>query len=267
MFVDVLFASYAHLGAFIINGNYFMSQKGTRTNSTTEINYYDDYDNFNPYLKMDAETGQIWARKGTIGGFKIGDESLGISSSFTNSAYIHKDGYVELRNSTRNCALQVLGGVNIATGTNKFVNIDVNTGGYVQIGGPNVNINTDRTRVSNGNTTIGNDTNELFVNAGKTTFGSSTPVSVGSSLTVQGPFVLGGDTTFITNNSSTAKTVALPSNPSRGQVVFAKGTVGDLTLTGAIRDDEGNTVTSVGGDKKSRIFIYGDSYWNEFYSS
>ena len=253
MFTDVLFASQAHLGAFIINGNYFMSQQGTDSNDR-EIYYYED--NFNPYLKMNAETGRLWARKGFIGGFEIGDTYLGDTNALDNvGTYISTTGNVWLTSNSDWGALRVIGGGTIeGTGSdNKAVNLK-NNYGPVNIGGNTVNIG-------------GSNTSVVNINGSAANFGSSTPVSVGSSLTVQGPFVLGSDTTFITNNSSRAKTVALPSNPSRGQMVFAKGTVSDLTLTGAIRDDEGNTVTSVGGDKKSRIFIYGDSYWNEFYSS
>jgi hypothetical protein len=231
-----------------------MSQKGTDSSGNTELNYYQN--DFHPYLKMNAETGRIWARRGTIGGFDIGDTYLGDADALDDvGTYISTTGNVWLTSKSDWGALRVVGGGTIeGTGSdNKAVNLK-NNYGPVNIGGNTINIG-------------GSNTSAVNINGSAANFGSSTPVSVGSSLTVQGPFVLGGDTTFITNNRSTAKTAALPSNPSRGQVVFAKGTVGNLTLTGAIRDDEGNTVTSVGGDKKSRIFIYGDSYWNEFYSS
>ena len=218
-FIEVLFANFAKLGGFIIYGNLFFSQKGT-INGEEKTDYKDP--NFQPYLKMDAANGQIYARRGTIGGFEIGDDYLGAYSSFTDSVSIHKDGYVELRNSSRNYALQVLGGVNIDSGS-KSVNIDANTGGYVQIGGPNVNINTDRTMVSNGNTTIGNDTNEFFVNAQKSTF--SNQAAFNSGVDVSGVF--SSPDSIVVDPSS----FSLPASPKKGQMFFCKGINRDFVVT------------------------------------
>lgn len=140
MFVDVLFASYAHLGAFIINGNYFMSQKGTGLDGTTEINYYDDYTNFNPYLKMNANTGEFWARKGIIGGFEIGETSLGKNSLTTGAAgytYLTPDGKIKLWKSTSasdKIALDAYGTVALnAYGPYEKVHLGASGGAKVEI--------------------------------------------------------------------------------------------------------------------------------------
>ena len=255
-FIEVLFANFAKLGSFIIYGNLFFSQLGT-INGSASTDYTNS--NFQPYLKMDAENGYIYARRGTIGGFEIGDDYIGAqgTSGFT---HIDKNGYLHVNKANNAEALRVTGTANI------FGTLFTQSTSPQNINGTVLNLN------ANGNpqnvVNIGNNnTASVNINGNATNFGGSTPVSIGNSLKVQGKFILNGDTTFITNNSSTAKTVALPSNASRGQVVFAKGTVGNLTLTGAIRNDEGDTVTSIGGDRRSRIFIYGDSYWNEFYCS
>lgn len=61
----------------------------------------------------------------------------------------------------------------------------------------------------------------------------------------------------------------LPSNPTTGQIVFTKGTTGSMTVNGngkSIRTSSGaDIVSSVGGEKRSRFFIYDGTYWDEFY--
>ena len=259
IFVNILFAKFAHLGGFIIYGNRFFSQKGT-LNGSESTSYTDS--SFEPYLELDAENGTLKARRGYIGGFVIGDTYIGQNSAIGSEngyTYIARNGYINVSKTNNAEALRVSGTANI------YGTLYTAPTSTQNINGAPLNLNTN---ANNGAVTnIGNSQSTLNVNANAANFGSSTPVSIGSSLEVQGKLILSGDTIFITNNSSTAKTVALPSNPSRGQVVFAKGTVGNLTLTGSIRNDEGDTVTSIGGDRRSRIFIYGDSYWNEFYCS
>lgn len=61
----------------------------------------------------------------------------------------------------------------------------------------------------------------------------------------------------------------LPSGPSTGQVVFTKGKGGDLWINGngrSIRTASGaDTVSQVGGDQRSRLFIFDGTYWNEYH--
>lgn len=206
--------------------------------------------------------GKVTSKEGTIGGFDIGENYLGesLSSTTIGTTFIKKNGHIELRNPSNadgghpDGAIFCTGGVNLQGDANRAAILS-NANGETRIYGLPLNLNT----LNSGNTYIGSAQSELISNSSKNTFKNTTEI--------EGKFILSGNTTFITNNSSTAMTVSLPSNPSRGQVVFAKGTAGNLTLTGAIRNDEGSIVTSVGGDKRSRIFIYGDSYWNEFYCS
>ena len=259
IFVNILFANFAHLGGFIIYGNRFFSQKGT-LNGSESTSYTDS--SFEPYLELDAANGTLKARRGYIGGFVIGDTYIGQNSAIGSEngyTYIARNGYINVSKTNNAEALRVSGTANI------YGTLYTAPASTQNINGAPLNLNTN---ANNGAVTnIGNSQSTLNVNANAANFGRRTPVNIGSSLEVQGKLILSGDTIFITNNNSTAKTVALPSNPSRGQVVFAKGTVGNLTLTGSIRNDEGDTVTSIGGDRRSRIFIYGDSYWNEFYCS
>ena len=218
MFVDVLFASYAHLGAFIINGNYFMSQKGTGANGTTEINYYDDYNNFNPYLKMDARTGEIWARKGTIGGFVIGEKTLGTnySSGTTGGTYIRKDGYMRIYNVDNYTGLSVIGGFELL-GQGIYAVID-NIAGTMYQRAQTFNINTDAN--PNNNVNIGGvNTQSVNINASATNFGSSTPVNIGNALAVTGLASFTGS--VYTSSFTLPGTTSKP--PKVGTICFGKG--------------------------------------------
>lgn len=109
-FIEVLFANFAKLGAFIVKGCWFISQHGKlgSDNDSTDYEEFadtmtDNGNNFIPNLAMNALNGQIYARRGTIGGFKIGADSLGSSSLATGATgytYITPDGKIKLWKST-----------------------------------------------------------------------------------------------------------------------------------------------------------------------
>lgn len=256
MFVDVLFASYAHLGAFIINGNYFMSQKGTGTDGTTEINYYDDIDNFNPYLKMNAKTGQIWARKGSIGGFRISDGSLGDSTfSSTGTTYLTNNGYLYLRNKDNpNGAILASGGVTLQGDASHNITITNNASdGKVNIYGSNLNLNT----INSGATYIGN-TGALTSITGSSFYAYSDAIQLNNSsngsMKVVGVASLGGN---VKTSSFT-----LPSSPNIGQFYFCKNdSYGDSMTVSAgsgqsiVASDSKSTVSSVSIGNDASIFV------------
>ena len=109
VFVEVLFASFAKLGSFVISGDWFISQYG-KVNGYNSANYQafngsftDQTTNFIPYLAMDAKNGSLFCQKGTIGGFEIGATSLGRSSLATGATgytYLTPDGKIKLWKSS-----------------------------------------------------------------------------------------------------------------------------------------------------------------------
>lgn len=91
-------------------------------------------------------------------------------------------------------------------------------------------------------------------------YGQNTEVK--GNLAVDGRFSVDLDNNCIHGQG----TKALPSNPAQGQIVFAKGTTGNLTVTGNIMSAGGGSiVSSVGPDRRSRIFLYFGSTWIEFH--
>lgn len=272
MFVDVLFASYAHLGAFIINGNYFMSQKGTGTDGTTTINYYDDYDHFNPYLKMNAETGELWARQGTIGGFTINSNYLG-NAQGNYYTYLAPDGYLAIKNpetgdhAHTNGALFISGGALIQGDGTHNVNIS-NTSGNTIIKGKPLYLNADGEGVTYIGTdnisdvNIGNQYSELKIKTKKTTFDKN--VLIKGNFIPEGSIVTGtlynGDYYF-----------TLPSDAAKGQSYFCKSLgSGYLYISppsgGSIMaSDGGTTITGTSnlniGHDSAILVCFGSKQW------
>lgn len=272
MFVDVLFASYAHLGAFIINGDYFMSQKGTGSDGTTEINYYDvaDIDNdFNPYLMMDAKTGRLWARRGSIGGFDISDKYIGNNSPSTAQngyTFIHKDGFMHLSKPSNGEALRVSGTANILgtlfTDQTSLQNIN---GAPLQL---NVNAN------NNAQTIIGNSQSTVEVQAEKSTFTEDVEIQgdaeIWGKVLIEGAFIPKGS--VVTGELWNGDYYfTLPSNPTptKGQCYFCKCIANGKylhisTSTGysIMVSDSQQTETSISLGKDSAIVVYfGNNIW------
>lgn len=203
--------------------------------------------------------GTITSTSGTIGGFKIGSNYIGQndSSNSQNYTYIRNDGFGYFNKANNADALEVHGA------TKLFGPVFTQQSSETHINGSPLGINAQGN--SGSTCTIGNSNNYVQVNANTSTFLNN--VKIEGKFEAAGAFVLSGSSTFIYNPNTSDKRVALPSgnNATKGQVIFTKGTVGNLTLTGSIRDDEGNTVSQIGGDRKPRIFVYDGTYWNEFY--
>lgn len=270
MFVDVLFASYAHLGAFIINGNYFMSQKGTGANGTTEINYYDDYNNFNPYLKMNAETGQLWARRGSIGGFDINDTFIGKNSITTGDngyTYIQKDGYMALLKNSNGEALRVTGTANI------YGSLFTSQAQQQDINGAPLNLNVGAN--SGAQTVIGNYQSTVKVDAKKSTFTGDVDIQgkfLGDVL-IKGDFIPEGS--IVTGRLQSGDYYyTLPSDAAKGQSYFCKSLgSGYLYISppsggSIIASDGGTTITGTNnlniGHDSAILICFGSKQWVHF---
>jgi hypothetical protein len=145
-FVEILFASFAKLGSFVISGDWFISQYGT-VNGYNSANYQafngsftDQTTNFIPYLAMDAKNGSLFCQKGTIGGFEIGATSLGRSSLATGATgytYITPDGKIKLWKSTSasdKTVIDAYGAVSMsASGANETISISAGGGAKIKL--------------------------------------------------------------------------------------------------------------------------------------
>jgi hypothetical protein len=195
------------------------------------------------------------ANGGTIGGFVIGDTYLGDTDALDEvGTYISTAGNVWLTSNSDWGALRVIGGGTIeGTGSdNKAVNLK-NNYGPVNIGGNTVNIG-------------GSNTSAVNINGSAANFGSSTPVSVGSSLAVSGIASLGG------NIISGSGTKTLPRTPKIGEFYFCKGTSGDMTIqvnSGTSHkiqmSSSGSESTSISINRDAHILVYMETNkWVDF---
>lgn len=146
-FIEVLFANFAKLGAFIVKGGWFISQHGKLGSDNDSTNYEefdetmtDNGNNFVPNLAMNALNGQIYARRGTIGGFEIGTASLGsnsLQSGATGYTYITPDGKIKLWKSTSasdKTVIDAFGSVALSASTaNETIYITATSGAKVHL--------------------------------------------------------------------------------------------------------------------------------------
>ena len=119
-------------------------------------------------------------------------------------------------------ALKVNGGAEILGSSGKPITL-ANNAGAISANGNTLNLNTS----ANNNNQVnigGSATASVNINGSAANFGSSTPVSVGSSIAVSGIASLGG------NIISGSGTKTLPETPKIGEFYFCKGTSGDMTI-------------------------------------
>lgn len=274
-FINVLFASFAKLGSFVIKDNWFISQYGTVNGSNSANyeafngNFTNQTTNFIPYLAFDAENGTIFGQKGTIGGFTIGATSLGtsqITGQEDGYTFIRRDGKIKVWcSSTSDYALQVNGSVNLITNAQgQLINISCPSGG-ININASNLNLNTSANNQNVVN--IGSTQSaSVNINANVANFGSSTPVNIGSTLAVSGLASLAGNikTSSFTLPGST-------SNPPKvGTIFLCKGISSDMTVTAPtgfsiMASDSRLTVTSLSLQDNAAILVYmKDNTWVHF---
>jgi hypothetical protein len=261
VFTKALFAAFAQLGGFIVWNNWFISQKGTVggvADQTVNNNFTgtmtDSGSNFIPYLAFDAATGNLYAKKGVIGGFDINSDFLG-NTSGDYYTYLSPDGYLALKNpktgnhAHANGAIYVQGGALIQGDDTHPLRL-LNGNGETEVKGNPLNINTNAALTTNiGN---GGSSSILSVNS-KTTFHQ--PVSVNTSMALTGLFAAGGN---IKTSSFT-----LPESPEIGQSFFCKGVTTDLTVSVKsgtnhviMASDSRQTVTSLSLQDNAAILVY-----------
>lgn len=261
VFTKALFAAFAQLGGFIVWNNWFISQKGTVggvADQTVNNNFTgtmtDSGSNFIPYLAFDAATGNLYAKKGVIGGFDINSDFLG-NTSGDYYTYLSPDGYLALKNpktgnhAHANGAIYVQGGALIQGDDTHPLRL-LNGNGETEVKGNPLNINTNAALTTNiGN---GGSSSILSVNS-KTTFHQ--PVSVNTSMAITGLFAAGGN---IKTSSFT-----LPESPEIGQSFFCKGVTTDLTVSVKsgtnhviMASDSRQTVTSLSLQDNAAILVY-----------
>lgn len=257
IFVNILFANFAHLGGFIIYGNRFFSQKGT-INGSESTSYTDS--SFEPYLEMDAANGTLKARRGYVGGFVIGDTYIGQNSATGSEdgyTYIARNGYAAFyKNSSSTEALRVTGTLNV------YGTLFTQQSSAQNINGSNVNINTTNTNGTN--TVIGSSANTLSVNANKSTFANE--VAMSSILSVAGV------ASFAANIKTASFTLPSSPAPKVGQFYFCKGLTADVTVTIPTgykimhADSRATSTSSMSFSDVSFILVYvGSSTWVQFY--
>ena len=85
---EALFGSYAHLGSWIFNGDYMLSQTGVDgTENYTQ--FTGDGSTWQPNLYMNAKTGKLVANSGVIGGFNINNSQI---KSGNNNIILNSNG-------------------------------------------------------------------------------------------------------------------------------------------------------------------------------
>lgn len=242
-FIEVLFANWAKLGAFIVNGSWFISQHGKLGNNNDSTNYeafdenlgmVDGGSNFIPHLAFNANTGELYSKKGTIGGFTINSKYLG-NTQGDYYTYLAPDGYLAIKNpetgdhAHTNGALFISGGALIQGDGTHNVNIS-NTLGNTIIKGKPLYLNDSgegSTYIGTGTigqTIIGNSNNVLQVNAKSSTF--TNKVTFNSTLDVQGILTQSKSIKFNPSNN-----FSLPLDSEKGQMYFCKGTTNDFIIS------------------------------------
>lgn len=287
---NIIFSRNAYLGSFIINGDWMISQHGTINGqeSTNYTQFDPDHPNDNtgtnfiPNFAVDGMTGkayqndayirgEIQSASGKIGGFDIGEETLGTnysSETVGGTTYIRNDGYMRLYNESSNnhyVALSVMGGFELLGNGVDWAVIDnqqndTKKNGYLFIRANEVKINTDASplnKVSIG----GNNTDSVNINGNAANFGSRTPVSIGSTLAVSGLASLAGNI----KTSSFTLPGSTDNPPKEGTAYLCKGILSDMTVyapTGfsIMASDSRNTYQSLNFGDSSFIIVYMGSY-------
>ena len=200
----------------------FYDSTGTNLNSKIWIDPTDG-----TLHAVDGEfEGKVTADEGEIGGFEIGTDTLGSDTVLDSRGYakMNRHGTLSLYNheTSDGEALNVNGGAEILGSSGKPITL-ANNAGAISANGNTLNLNTS----ANNNNQVnigGSATASVNINGSAANFGSSTPVSVGSSIAVSGIASLGG------NIISGSGTKTLPETPKIGEFYFCKGTSGDMTI-------------------------------------
>lgn len=268
---QMFLAQFAKIGSAVFMGDYMLSQYGKNAGGSV-ITDYRQFDSsklgkagcpFTPRVYVDWKTGKVYmdyaevagtinAKDGTIGGFEIHDGYIGAAGSGTFGELSINRNFLRVGDSSCyafiGAGLFSLFGLSEAAArleNKKTGSMRPNIGAYISVTGINRTGIDDKTGVSYGN-------HALYVPKGDICGFRLRTRRVDASQTLSLM-----DSVILCVNSSNI-TLTLPSGAEDGQMYFIrKRAAGNITLSGRIQRDFGNTVSSINiGNQTLCIVIY-----------
>lgn len=283
---EALFGSFAHLGSFIINEDWLISQHGTVNGNSSDAytqfdkdypntNHYDSSTgqyNFIPNFAVDGLTGETYQNvahvRGEIhatsgefdGAFMSVDRKVAICGTpITTSSYwrglavgINPDDYDPYSQWGSSSDL-ITAGARFNSDSSQGYGRIVTT----RNGSDNMVLITSAPEGSDGGGRVAIRGGDGSVTCEK--MNVSGAASITGSLSVSGSLKTGSGT------------VSLPSDPNTGTIVFVKGTTGDVTSVSGngkkIMESNSNTESSTRANlgKNSAFYIFDGTRWIEFF--
>ena len=268
---QMFLAQFAKIGSAVFMGDYMLSQYGKNAGGSV-ITDYRQFDSsklgqagcpFTPRVYVDWKTGKVYmdyaevagtinAKDGTIGGFEIHDGYIGAAGSGTFGELSINRNFIRVGDSSCyafiGAGLLSLFGLTEAAArleNKKTGSMRPNIGAYISVTGIGRTGMDDKTGVSYGN-------HALYVPKGDICGFRLRTRRVNASQTLSLM-----DSVILCVNSSNI-TLTLPSGAEDGQMYFIrKRSTGNITLSGRIQRDFGNTVSSINiGNQTLCIVIY-----------
>lgn len=268
---QMFLAQFAKIGSAVFMGDYMLSQYGKNAGGSV-ITDYRQFDSsklgqagcpFTPRVYVDWKTGKVYmdyaevagtinAKDGTIGGFEIHDGYIGAAGSGTFGELSINRNFIRVGDSSCyafiGAGLLSLFGLTEAAArleNKKTGSMRPNIGAYISVTGISRTGMDDKTGVSYGN-------HALYVPKGDICGFRLRTRRVDASQTLSLM-----DSVILCVNSSNI-TLTLPSGAEDGQMYFIrKRSTGNITLSGHIQRDFGNTVSSINiGNQTLCIVIY-----------
>lgn len=268
---QMFLAQFAKIGSAVFMGDYMLSQYGKNAGGSV-ITDYRQFDSsklgqagcpFTPRVYVNWKTGKVYmdyaevagtinAKDGTIGGFEIHDGYIGAAGSGTFGELSINRNFIRVGDSSCyafiGAGLLSLFGLTEAAArleNKKTGSMRPNIGAYISVTGIGRTGMDDKTGVSYGN-------HALYVPKGDICGFRLRTRRVNASQTLSLM-----DSVILCVNSSNI-TLTLPSGAEDGQMYFIrKRSTGNVTLSGHIQRDFGNTVSSINiGNQTLCIVIY-----------
>lgn len=268
---QMFLAQFAKIGSAVFMGDYMLSQYGKNAGGSV-ITDYRQFDSsklgqagcpFTPRVYVDWKTGKVYmdyaevagtinAKDGTIGGFEIHDGYIGAAGSGTFGELSINRNFIRVGDSSCyafiGAGLLSMFGLTEAAArleNKKTGSMRPNIGAYISVTGIGRTGMDDKTGVSYGN-------HALYVPKGDICGFRLRTRRVNASQTLSLM-----DSVILCVNSSNI-TLTLPSGAEDGQMYFIrKRSTGNITLSGHIQRDFGNTVSSINiGNQTLCIVIY-----------
>lgn len=268
---QMFLAQFAKIGSAVFMGDYMLSQYGKNAGGSV-ITDYRQFDSsklgqagcpFTPRVYVDWKTGKVYmdyaevagtinAKDGTIGGFEIHDGYIGAAGSGTFGELSINRNFIRVGDSSCyafiGAGLLSLFGLTEAAArleNKKTGSMRPNIGAYISVTGIGRTGMDEKTGVSYGN-------HALYVPKGDICGFRLRTRRVDASQTLSLM-----DSVILCVNSSNI-TLTLPSGAEDGQMYFIrKRAAGNVTLSGHIQRDFGNTVSSINiGNQTLCIVIY-----------